>query len=273
MGIKIMRLQKIVLAIVVVVTLGTQLGACRSVEIVGNWESDDQKGGIAHLLEIRSDGTLTSSMLVRIDRDYRTEGDKLIITANPEDMMGATEPEKQPAATEKPVAKTKKPADKKASAKQNKSEQDKSRLSLDQGNKQVIYMLEFNSDDKLKMTHVGPNEVKEVLDLKREGQAVLPGSIIGHWTFRHQTGKTAHMVFNANGSMHFRMVLPFGTDLAYEVKDNALMLYKDRNKKPVMSGTYKLEDGKLTVDDGKSITHFVHVDESKWCRDSTACGN
>ena len=127
----------------------------------------------------------------------------------------------------------------------------------------VVYDLEFINDD-LKLTHEAANGSKEILDLKRKQQPATPGSIVGHWTFRHQTGKTAHMIFNANGSVHFRLMLPFGTDLTYDLKGDTVLFYKGSTDKPVMSGTYKLENGKLVLDDSKNILHFSRIDESKW---------
>jgi hypothetical protein len=256
-----LRLRKIVWTVVVVAALGALLSACRYDEIAGNWESIGQRGGLANILEIRPDRTVKSSLLVRIDREYRIEGDKLtIIIVDPEDKAGAAESMKPQATTEKSTAKAKKqPANKKASAKQKKLEKDKRLLSPGEGGEPVIYVLAFDND-RLKLTH---EESNQVLDLQREGQAVTPGSIIGHWTFKHQTGQTAHMIFDANGIMHFRMVLPGATDNTYEMKGDTITLYNSANKKSVMSATYKLEDGKLVLDDGKGVTHYARVIESK----------
>ena len=266
MGITMLRLQKIVWKVAIVAALGMLLSACKDDEMAGTWETIGQRGGFANILEIRPDRTVKSSLLIRIDREYRIEGNKLtIVRADPEVKGEAKEPVKQPTPTEKPAEKAKKPVDKKASAKQKKleqekkSEQEKQLASPGEGSEPVVYVFKLDND-KLKMTH---EESKQDLDLLREGQAATLGSVVGHWTFKHQTGQTAHMVFDANGIVHFRMVLPGATENTYETKGDTLTLYNSESKKPVMTATYKMEDGKLIMDDGKGVIQYVRVIESK----------
>ena len=59
------------------------------------------------------------------------------------------------------------------------------------------------------------------------------------------------------------MVLPGATENTYEVKGDAITLFDSVSKKKVMSATYKLENGKLLMDDGKGIIHYFRTDAPK----------
>lgn len=231
------------------------LTACQDKEIVGRWESIENKGGLANILEIQPDGKIKSLLVARIDRRYRIEGKQIILT-DLNDTGASSAPAKQPAAAEKPAAKGKKLAKsgKKAGAKQENAKPDDKFKLYGQGGEPVNYEFAFEND-KLKLTH---EESKTVMDMRREGPASVPGSIVGHWTYKHTTGQTAHMIFEPNGILRFNMLLPGGVESTYKLKDGTISLF-NADMKVTQSASYKMEEGKLVLNDGKSIFHYTRL--------------
>ena len=269
-------MRKYVRTVIVLVILSV-LTACQHDEIVGRWESDEQNGGLANMMEIQPDGKLRTVLVMRIDRVFRVEGDNLILTLTDYNVL--PRPTKPPATGEKSAPDNKKlpdvkkltdknsGADQKATLKGSKSEKkdgkEKEDVKKDRGDKfygedgePVIYAMAFNSDGGLKLRH---EESKSGFDMQRVGQASTPGSVIGSWTFKHESGQTGQMVFDPDGIMHFRLPLPGGGVLTnYKVKDGTITLY-NKDMKPIHSASCKLEAGKLVITDKRATTHYSRL--------------
>jgi hypothetical protein len=202
--------------------------------VVGHWEALEPKSGLVSILEFRPDGTSRSSLLVRVNMRYRIEGDKLIMT--PEN----------------------KPADKEISTNQTEAKQDEQAKILDNGSEPVIdtFVLE---NDRLKLTL---DKTGDFVDLQREGQATVPNSIVGSWSFKLQNGESGREIFYANGTNEIKSPLPGGTEGSYEVKKDVITV-SSLDKQHSQSVKFKLEKGKLELNDGKKITAYIRVSDPK----------
>ena len=250
-----------VAGITFILAIFSALTACQHNEILGLWETIETQGGIANTLNIKPDGKLRAVLVVRMDRNYRLEGNHIVFQ-NQNDLNPTDESGKPSTAASKTAAKSKKLTDKKTTVKKNgtkqkKSEQDHRYKFYGEDGEPVVYDYALNNDE-LKLSH---DESKTVLDMRREGQATTPGTIYGHWTFKHTTGQTAHMTFQPNSILHFRMVLPGGgVESEYKIKDDVIILY-NAEKKPFQSVSYKVENGMLVLSDGKNIVRYTRIDK------------
>jgi hypothetical protein len=202
--------------------------------IIGRWEALEPKSGLVITLEFRPDGTSRSSVLARIFMRYRIVGDKLIMTQ-------AT-----------------KSAEKETSTEQTEATQDEQSKLSDNGSEPVIdtFVLE---NDRLILTL---DKTGEVVELQREGQATVPNSIVGSWSFKQQAGETGRQTFYADGTNNIRLPAPGGTEGSYEVKEDVIKV-TSLDKQHSQSVKYKLKDGKLELNDGKKTTTYIRSSEPK----------
>ncbi len=224
--------------------------------IVGRWESVEPKSGLVNILEIQPDGKMKSSMLARVYMRYHLEGDKVILI---QDNSNATsKPAAESDSAKKPAEKGKPSDDKESGAEQTETKKDEQSKSDNEGTKPVVYTFVLEKD-RLKMTHEASGEV---MDMRREGQATSPGSIVGHWSYKHPSGETARMIFDASGGNVIRLPLPGGVETNYEVKGDVIIA-TSLDKQHTQSVTFKLEDGKLVLIDNKKANYYVRDSESK----------
>jgi hypothetical protein len=189
--------------------------------IVGRWEALEPKSGLVNILDFHPDGKTKSSLLARVYMHYHVEGNKLILVPD-----------------------------------NGKAKQDEQSTSSAQGGEPVVYSFVLENN-RLKMTY---DKTGEVLDMKRDGPATMPDSIIGHWSYKHESGETATQVFDANGTNLIKLPMPGGVEGTYEVKGDAITV-TSLDKKHSQTATFKMEEGKLVLNDGKKITRYVRVSE------------
>ncbi len=228
------------------------LTACPQEEIVGRWESEGM--GLGSVLEIKPDGDLVSSLIVRVEKYYRIKGNTVIFSR--QDMTGEIkQTPKQTDTIENYVTPDNKSDESNSELNQKSSKQVEQSEMMGQFNKPVTY--EFVLDgDSLKMTH----ETGYVMDMRRRGQIISPDSIVGEWSYIHENGQRAYVSFDEHGIWLYRLVLPGAADKKYVIKGDTITVYgnvKD-NKKPEQTATFQLTNGNLvlTFNDGKKdITH------------------
>jgi len=213
--------------------------------VVGRWEASEPRSGLVNILEFDPDGKSKSSLLARVYMNYHIEGDKLILIPdnNTSEKSQPTKPDSD-----------EKSADKGTGAEQSEAKQD------DQAKKPepVIYTFVLTKDS-LKMTHDASGQV---MDMWRDSQATATNSIVGIWSYKHPTGEIAHMIFDANGINTIRAPLPGGVEGNYAVKGDIITV-TSIDKQHSQSGSYKLEDGKLMINDGKKINYYSRLSEPK----------
>jgi hypothetical protein len=189
--------------------------------IIGRWEALEPKSGLVNILDFQQDGKTKSSLLARVYTHYHVEGNKLILVPD-----------------------------------SGKAKQDEKSPSSDQGGEPVVYSFVLEKD-RLKMTL---DKTGEVLDMKREGPATAPDSIIGHWSYKHESGETATQIFDANGTNLIKLPMPGGVEGTYEVKGDVITV-TSLDKKHSQTASFKMENGQMVLNDGKKITRYVRIAE------------
>ena len=219
--------------------------------IVGRWEALEPKSGLVNILEFDPDGKSKSSLLARVYMNYHIEGDKLILI--PDNSSEKSQPAKSDS-DEKSADKEIKSDDKGTGAAQSEAKQD------DKAKKPepVIYTFVLEKDS-LKMTHDASGQV---MDMWRDKETTATESVVGRWSYKHPTGETAHMIFEANGINTIRAPMPGGVESTYEVKGDTITVMSS-DKKHTQSVSYKLENGKMVVNDGKKISHYIRMSDPK----------
>ena len=160
---------------------------CKKSELVGTWESIDQQGGLANILEIEADGTLRSILLARVERGYRLKDDMLIMTGDV----------------------------------------DKNGVPKEVDDKQLTkYRYELKGNT-LKLTAIEKQETMELQRVDENGKPVTGEGLSGRWAYKHPTGQTATFRFTPEGIVYFRLRLPGATTNEYKVKRDQVTLTRD----------------------------------------------
>ncbi len=226
--------------------------------IVGTWESLEPRSGLVNVLEFDPDGKSKSSLIARVYMNYHIEGDKVILIPDNDNSGEKNQPAKSDA-DEKSVDKGKKPADKETGTDQTEAKQDDQSKSKKPGSEPVVYTYVLEKD-KMKMTHDASGQVMDMW--RDDNQTTEPDSIVGLWSYKHPTGEIAHMLFDANGTDLIRAPMPGGVEGTYEIKGDTVTV-TSLDKKHTQTATFKLEDGKLVLNDGKKTSSYVRMSEPK----------
>ncbi len=225
--------------------------------IVGRWEALEPKNGLVNILDIQPDGKIKSSLIVRSYLRYHIEGDKLnLVQDNTSERI---EPTMQSDDVIKPVDEGKKSAGKETGEERTESKQDEQAKLSDPGSEPIVYTFVLEND-RLTITY---DKTGEIMDMQREGTAIAPHSIVGQWSYQYKMGP-ARQIFGANGINVIRTPMPAGVgmDGSYEVKGDVITV-TSLDKQNSQSVHYKLEDGRLVLNDGKKTTTYIRSSEPK----------
>lgn len=191
--------------------------------MLGRWEALEPRTGPVSILEFMLDGTATLSTIARIYSYYSIKGDTISLT------MDFTNGKGQPTT--------------------------QAEVNV-QGNEPVIYTFVL-TDDRLMMTK---DSTGEVMDMQRDDHETVSDSIVGHWSYKHQNGETARMIFDANGGNISRVPLPGSLESYYEVRGDVITV-RSLDRRQFQYVKYKLEDRQLVLIDGDKITRYDRVRE------------